>query len=67
VPIIAGIDPIEIANAERKLRKRQKTVYLSDEVCETLREVAFWLRVDQSVIVEQALTEYFRAKRPRGG
>jgi hypothetical protein len=56
-------DALERASAERQLRKRQKTVYLSEETCERLRELSYQYRVDQSTIVEQALAEYFRLKR----
>jgi hypothetical protein len=59
------VDLLERASAERSLRKRQKTLYLSDEACERLRELAFDLRVDQSTIVEQALIEFFRSRDRR--
>jgi hypothetical protein len=56
-------EALERASAERQQRKRQKTVYLSDDTCERLRELSYQYRVDQSTIVEQALAEYFRLKR----
>jgi hypothetical protein len=58
---------LQRASLERNQRKRQKTVYLSDELCERLRTLAFEFRVDQSIVVEEALAQFFRWIHERRG